>query len=50
MNASRRAAGTGEFVRRFGGYVDQMSAPEVPSGARSWLVDGIFTAGVGAVL
>src|SRR6516165_3023090 len=40
----------GEFVRRFGGTSITMSAPEVPSALDRGVVDGIFTAGVGAVL
>jgi TRAP-type C4-dicarboxylate transport system substrate-binding protein len=40
----------GEFVRRFGGTSVTMSAPEVPSALDRGVVDGIFTAGVGAVL
>ena len=40
----------GEFVRRFGGTSITMSAPEVPSALDRSVVDGIFTAGVGAVL
>jgi TRAP-type C4-dicarboxylate transport system substrate-binding protein len=40
----------GEFVRRFGGTSLTMSAPEVPSALDRGVVDGIFTAGVGAVL
>jgi len=40
----------GEFVRRFGGTSITMSAPEVPSAIDRGVVDGIFTAGVGAVL
>jgi TRAP-type C4-dicarboxylate transport system substrate-binding protein len=40
----------GEFVRRFGGVSITMSAPEVPSALDRGVVDGIFTAGVGAVL
>ena len=40
----------GEFVRRFGGTSITMSAPEVPSALDRGFVDGIFTAGVGAVL
>ena len=40
----------GEFVRRFGGSSITMSAPEVPSALDRGVVDGIFTAGVGAVL
>jgi len=38
------------FVRRFGGTSITMSAPEVPSALDRGVVDGIFTAGVGAVL
>ena len=40
----------GEFVRRFGGTSITVSAPEVPSALDRGVVDGIFTAGVGAVL
>ena len=40
----------GEIVRRFGGTSITMSAPEVPSALDRGVVDGIFTAGVGAVL
>jgi len=40
----------GEFVRRFGGTSITMGAPEVPSALDRGVVDGIFTAGVGAVL
>jgi len=40
----------GEFVRRFGGTSITMSAPDVPSALDRGVVDGIFTAGVGAVL
>jgi TRAP-type C4-dicarboxylate transport system substrate-binding protein len=40
----------GEFVRRFGGVSITMGAPEVPSALDRGVVDGIFTAGVGAVL
>ena len=40
----------GEFVRRFGGTSITLSAPEVPSALDRGVVDGIFTAGVGAVL
>ena len=40
----------GEFVRRFGGTSITMSAPEVLSALDRGVVDGIFTAGVGAVL
>jgi TRAP-type transport system periplasmic protein len=40
----------GEFVRRFGGTSITMSAPEVPSALDRGVVEGIFTAGVGAVL
>jgi len=40
----------GEFVRYFGGTSITMSAPEVPSALDRGVVDGIFTAGVGAVL
>jgi TRAP-type C4-dicarboxylate transport system substrate-binding protein len=40
----------GEFVRSFGGTSITMSAPEVPSALDRGVVDGIFTAGVGAVL
>ena len=40
----------GEFVRRFGGTSVTISAPEVPSALDRGVVDGIFTAGVGAVL
>jgi len=40
----------GEFLRRFGGTSITMSAPEVPSALDRGVVDGIFTAGVGAVL
>jgi TRAP-type C4-dicarboxylate transport system substrate-binding protein len=40
----------GEFVRRFGGTSITMSAPEVPSALDRGVVDGVFTAGVGAVL
>jgi TRAP-type C4-dicarboxylate transport system substrate-binding protein len=41
----------GELVRRFGGVSTiTMSAPEVPSALDRGVVDGIFTAGVGAVL
>ena len=40
----------GEFVRTFGGTSITMSAPEVPSALDRGVVDGIFTAGVGAVL
>ena len=40
----------GEFVRHFGGTSITMSAPEVPSALDRGVVDGIFTAGVGAVL
>ena len=40
----------GEFVRRFGGSSITMSAPEVPSALDRGVVEGIFTAGVGAVL
>jgi TRAP-type C4-dicarboxylate transport system substrate-binding protein len=40
----------GELVRRFGGVSITMSAPEVPSALDRGVVDGIFTAGVGAVL
>jgi TRAP-type C4-dicarboxylate transport system substrate-binding protein len=40
----------GEFVRRFGGTSLTMSAPEVPSALDRGVVEGIFTAGVGAVL
>jgi TRAP-type C4-dicarboxylate transport system substrate-binding protein len=40
----------GEFVRKFGGTSITMSAPEVPSALDRGVVDGIFTAGVGAVL
>jgi TRAP-type C4-dicarboxylate transport system substrate-binding protein len=37
-------------VRRFGGTSVTISAPEVPSALDRGVVDGIFTAGVGAVL
>ena len=37
-------------MRRFGGTSITMSAPEVPSALDRGVVDGIFTAGVGAVL
>jgi TRAP-type C4-dicarboxylate transport system substrate-binding protein len=37
-------------VRRFGGTSITMSAPEVPSALDRGVVEGIFTAGVGAVL
>jgi TRAP-type C4-dicarboxylate transport system substrate-binding protein len=40
----------GEMVRRFGGTSITISAPEVPSALDRGVVDGIFTAGVGAVL
>jgi TRAP-type C4-dicarboxylate transport system substrate-binding protein len=40
----------GEFVRKFGGTSITMSAPEVPAALDRGVVDGIFTAGVGAVL
>jgi TRAP-type transport system periplasmic protein len=40
----------GELVRYFGGTSITMSAPEVPSALDRGVVDGIFTAGVGAVL
>lgn len=40
----------GEMVRRFGGTSVTISAPEVPSALDRGVVDGIFTAGVGAVL
>jgi len=40
----------GEFVRRFGGTSITMSAPEVTTALDRGVVDGIFTAGVGAVL
>jgi TRAP-type transport system periplasmic protein len=40
----------GEFVRRFGGVSITMGAPEVPSALDRGVVDGILTAGVGAVL
>jgi TRAP-type C4-dicarboxylate transport system substrate-binding protein len=40
----------GEMVRRFGGTSITLSAPEVPSALDRGVVDGIFTAGVGAVL
>src|SRR5262249_4827343 len=40
----------GEFVRRFGGVSITMSGGEVPSALDRGVVDGIFTAGVGAVL
>jgi len=40
----------GEFVRRFGGTSLTMSAPEVPAALDRGVVEGIFTAGVGAVL
>lgn len=40
----------GEFVRRFGGTSITMGAPDVPSALDRGVVDGIFTAGVGAVL
>src|SRR3954465_13494565 len=40
----------GEMVRRFGGTSITMSAPEVPSALDRGVVEGIFTAGVGAVL
>src|SRR5712691_7931152 len=40
----------GEFVRRFGGTSITMSAPEVPAALDRGVVEGIFTAGVGAVL
>jgi len=40
----------GELVRRFGGVSITMSAPEVPSALDRGVVDGVFTAGVGAVL
>src|SRR5260370_16406546 len=40
----------GELVRRFGGTSITMSAPEVPSALDRGVVEGIFTAGVGAVL
>jgi TRAP-type C4-dicarboxylate transport system substrate-binding protein len=40
----------GEFLRRFGGTSITMSAPEVPSALDRGVVDGVFTAGVGAVL
>src|SRR6202140_155046 len=40
----------GEFVRSFGGTSLTVSAPEVPSALDRGVVDGIFTAGVGAVL
>src|SRR5262249_37151651 len=40
----------GEFVRKFGGTSITMSAPEAPSALDRGVVDGIFTAGVGAVL
>jgi TRAP-type C4-dicarboxylate transport system substrate-binding protein len=40
----------GELVRRFGGVSITMGAPEVPSALDRGVVDGIFTAGVGAVL
>ena len=40
----------GELVRRFGGVSITMSAPEVPSALDRGVMDGIFTAGVGAVL
>src|ERR1051325_8780301 len=40
----------GEMVRRFGGNSVTISAPEVPSALDRGVVDGIFTAGVGAVL
>ena len=37
-------------MRRFGGTSVTISAPEVPSALDRGVVDGIFTAGVGAVL
>jgi TRAP-type transport system periplasmic protein len=37
-------------VRRFGGTSITMSAPEVPAALDRGVVEGIFTAGVGAVL
>jgi TRAP-type C4-dicarboxylate transport system substrate-binding protein len=40
----------GEMVRRLGGTSITISAPEVPSALDRGVVDGIFTAGVGAVL
>ena len=40
----------GEMVRRFGGTSVTICAPEVPSALDRGVVDGIFTAGVGAVL
>ena len=40
----------GRLVRRFGGTSVTISAPEVPSALDRGVVDGIFTAGVGAVL
>ena len=40
----------GEMVRRFGGTSVTIAAPEVPSALDRGVVDGIFTAGVGAVL
>ena len=40
----------GEMVRRFGGTSVTISAPEVPSALDRGVVEGIFTAGVGAVL
>src|SRR5204863_226911 len=40
----------GEMVRRFGGTSVTISAPEVASALDRGVVDGIFTAGVGAVL
>jgi TRAP-type C4-dicarboxylate transport system substrate-binding protein len=40
----------GEMVRRFGGTSITISAPEVPAALDRGVVDGIFTAGVGAVL
>ena len=40
----------GEMVRRFGGTSVTISAPEVPAALDRGVVDGIFTAGVGAVL
>jgi TRAP-type C4-dicarboxylate transport system substrate-binding protein len=40
----------GEMVRRFGGTSVTISAPEVPSALDRGVVDGIYTAGVGAVL
>src|SRR5205085_11858655 len=40
----------GEFVRRYGGTSITMGAPDVPSALDRGVVDGIFTAGVGAEL